>query len=123
MLVVDDDADVRNLLALELESHGAIVQIVSAAAEALDTIGRNKPDVLLADLGMPQEDGFALIQKLRALEREQQEGRLCAIAVTAYVTANDRERAMSAGYDGHVAKPFDAVELVRAIAKSKAGHG
>ena len=123
MLVVDDEADARNLLAIVLESHGAIVQIASSAAEAFDTIGRRKPDVLLADLGMPQQDGFALIQKLRVLERLEQQGRLRAIAVTAYATASDRERALAAGYDAHVTKPFEAAELIHTIATFKAGQG
>jgi CheY-like chemotaxis protein len=117
ILIVDDDGDVRGLLALLLESRGAVVRAVSSATEALDAISRHRPDVLLADLRMPEEDGYSLIRKLRAREREQQDGRLPAIAVTAYASPRDREQAIAAGYDGHVAKPVDPGELARAIVK------
>jgi CheY-like chemotaxis protein len=117
VLIVDDDGDMRDLLTILLESQGAIVHAVPSATEALEAIGRHRPDVLLADLRMPQEDGYFLIRKLRAREREQQGGHLPAIAVTAYASLRDRERAMAAGYDWHVAKPVDPGDLVRAIAK------
>jgi CheY-like chemotaxis protein len=80
-------------------------------------IAQRRPDVLLADVGMPEEDGYSLIRKLRALEGQQNGSRLPAIAVTAYATATDRERALAAGYDGHVAKPVDPAALTRAIAR------
>ena len=117
ILIVDDDGDVRDLLALLLESRGAVVRAVSSVTEALDAISRQKPDVLLADLRMPEEDGYSLIRKVRAREREQQDGRLGAIAVTAYASPRDREQTIAAGYDCHVAKPVDPVELTRAIVK------
>src|SRR2546425_973942 len=104
ILIVDDDGDVRDLLALLLESRGAIARTVSSASEALDAISQRRPDVLLADLRMPDEDGYSLIRKVRAREREQQEGRLPAIAVTAYASPSDRDKAIAAGFDLHVAK-------------------
>jgi len=117
VLVVDDEGDVRDLLAFTLESRGAQVQTVSSAREALDSIARRRPDVLLADLRMPDEDGYALIRALRGREREHRLPRIAAIAVTAYAASSDRERALAAGFDAHVTKPVDAEELVRAIAR------
>ncbi len=117
ILIVDDDGDVRDLLALLLESRGATVLSVSSATAALEAIDEHRPDVLLADLRMPEEDGYSLIRKLRAREREQDAARLPAIAVTAYASAADREQAIAAGYDWHMAKPVDPDALTRAIAK------
>jgi hypothetical protein len=116
ILIVDDDGDARDLLALLLESRGATVLTVSSVTEALEAINEHRPDVLLADLRMPEEDGYSLIRKLRAREREQDSARLPAIAVTAYASAADREQAIAAGYDGHVAKPINPDALTRAIA-------
>ncbi len=116
ILVVDDDADVRDLLALLLESRGAIARTVSSATEALDAISQRRPDLLLADLRMPNEDGYSLIRRVRARERERHEGRLPAIAVTAYASPSDRDQAIAAGYDAHVAKPVEPADLVRAVA-------
>jgi signal transduction histidine kinase/ActR/RegA family two-component response regulator len=117
ILIVDDDGDVRDLLSLLLESRGARVLAVSSAADALEAIGTRTPDVLLADLRMPDEDGYSLIRKIRACEQETNSGHLPAIAVTADATATDRERAVAAGYDGHVGKPIDPNVLARAIVK------
>lgn len=117
VLVVDDDHDTRRLLATILESHGAIVKSVASVAEALDAISRRKPNILLADLQMPDEDGYALVEKLRSREREAQLGRLPVIAVTACVAKEDRQRTRACGFDGHVAKPFEAEEIVRVVAE------
>jgi CheY-like chemotaxis protein len=116
ILVVDDDRDVRDLLALLLESRGAVARTVSSAAEAIDAIRRRRPQVLLADLRMPDEDGYSLIRKLRAEEQKQSQDRLPAIAVTADASSCDREQAIIAGYDAHIAKPVDPEELAHAIA-------
>ena len=117
ILIVDDDGDVRDLLALLLESRGAVARTVSSAAEALAAIAQRRPDLLLADLRMPEEDGYSLIRKLRDRDRAHGQQRLSAIAVTAYASPSDREQAIEAGYDGHVAKPIDPEVLVRAIAQ------
>jgi CheY-like chemotaxis protein len=117
ILVVDDDGDARDLLALLLESRGASVRTVSSAQGALEAISQRRPEVLLADLRMPDEDGYSLIRKIRAQEHEEQRERLPAIAVTAYAGTRDREQAIAAGYDWHVAKPVDPGDLARAIAK------
>lgn len=116
VLVVDDDDDGREMLALLLETWGAVVRKASSAAEALRAIGSRRPDILLADLRMPGEDGFVLIQKIRTDEIERDQPRLPALAVTAHASARDRERAMAAGYDGHLAKPLDPGELARVLA-------
>jgi CheY-like chemotaxis protein len=116
VLIVDDEEDVRELLALLLESRGAVTRSVSSAHEAIEAISQRRPHVLLADLRMPGEDGYSLIQRVRAREREQRERRLPAIAVTAYASPRDRDQALAAGYDAHVAKPVEPAELARAVA-------
>lgn len=116
ILIVDDDGDVRDLLALLVETRGARARTVSSASEALDAISQRRPDLLLADLRMPDEDGYSLIRKVRAREREQQEERLPAIAVTAYASSRDRDQAIAAGFDSHVAKPVEPADLARAVA-------
>jgi CheY-like chemotaxis protein/anti-sigma regulatory factor (Ser/Thr protein kinase) len=117
-LVVDDEGDARDLLTLTLIARGAEVRAVSSAREALELIATRRPDVLLADLRMPDQDGFELIRTLRAREHEQGLRRLVAIAVSAYAAPSDRDRAIAAGYDAHVAKPVDTEELVRAITRA-----
>jgi PAS domain S-box-containing protein len=121
VLIVDDEADGRELLALLLESRGAVARSVSSASEALDAMSQRRPDVLLADLRMPGEDGYSLIRRVRARERERQERPLPAIAVTAYASPRDRDQALAAGYDAHVAKPVDPRELARAVASVTRG--
>jgi CheY-like chemotaxis protein len=116
VLVVDDDPDARVLLPLILESHGATARAASSVAEALSAIEEGLPDVLLADIGMPHEDGYSLIRKLRS-GSQGSKLLLPAVAVTAYARASDREEALAAGYDGHLAKPVDPPDLIRAIAK------
>jgi CheY-like chemotaxis protein len=117
VLVVDDEGDARELLALILISRGAQVETVSSAREALELIVKRRPDVLLADLRMPDEDGYDLIRTLRAGEQERGLRRLAAIAVTAYAASGDRDRAIAAGFDAHVAKPVDTDELLRTITR------
>ena len=116
VLVVDDELDAREMLALTLEARGATVRSAGSALEAFDAMAERRPDVLLADLGMAVEDGYSLIQRWRLKERDDRGRRISAIAVTAYASPADRERALAAGYDGHVAKPVDAGELTRMIA-------
>jgi PAS domain S-box-containing protein len=116
ILVVDDDGDVRDMLALLLESRGAHVAAAGSAAEAWRLIQARTPDVLLTDLRMPDEDGYSLIRRIRAREREGSSSeRLPAIAVSADASAADRARAVAAGYDGHVGKPIDPEILTRTI--------
>jgi CheY-like chemotaxis protein len=117
ILVVDDAADARELIGLTLEGRGAIVRLASSAAEALRCVTEGKYDVVVADIGMPQADGYVLIQTLRALERDSSHTRLPAIALTAYATVADRDEALAAGYDLHLAKPVGPGDLTHALSK------
>jgi signal transduction histidine kinase/ActR/RegA family two-component response regulator len=115
VLLVEDDLDSRDALRVLLERRcGATVTAVSSVADALEALGRRRPDVLISDIGMPGEDGFALIRKLRALESETDEG-IPAVALTGYATMRDRERVLVAGYQAHLAKPVDPEELARTL--------
>ena len=104
VLVVDDEADTRHVLRLTLEHAGAEVDTAASAAEARAAWGRATPDVLLCDIGLGSDDGYALLRALRALPREGG-GRVPAIALTGYARQEDRARALSAGFDLHLAKP------------------
>lgn len=114
VLVVDDQADGREVVAALLESFGASVRLAASVQEALTAIECELPDVLLADVEMPGEDGYTLARKLRDLPAECG-GRIPAAAVTAYASAEDRARAMSAGFQLHIAKPVQPAELVSAV--------
>jgi signal transduction histidine kinase len=116
VLVVDDDEDTRELMAAVLGRAGARVTRAATAAEAFDAVVRLRPDVLLADIGMPVEDGYTLISRVRALGREA-DGNVPAAALTAYARPEDRARALSAGYQLHIAKPSDPAALVSAVAR------
>jgi PAS domain S-box-containing protein len=115
VLVVDDDADSRRLLTTILEQCKAEIMTCSSTAEALEAVKQLKPDVLVSDIGMPDEDGYVLIEKLRTLETDRLK-RIPAVALTAYASAEDRVRALAAGYNMHVPKPVEPAELVVVIA-------
>src|SRR5215813_1620263 len=115
ILVVDDEADARDLLAQIFGQAGADVTVVGSADEALDTLRRWRPDVLVSDIGMPGDDGYALIRKVRALGPEEG-GQVRALALTAYARSEDRALALEAGFHTHVAKPVDPLELTALIA-------
>ena len=115
VLVLDDERDARELVQSVLEQGRAVVTLATSVAEALASIDREKPDVVVSDIGMPGEDGYAFIRKLRALPREQG-GRIPAIALTAYARAEDRRKALGAGFQNHAAKPIEPQELVLVIA-------
>jgi PAS domain S-box-containing protein len=114
VLVVDDEADARELVARILQNQGARVTTSGSSEEALRLLELNKPDVLVSDVGMPGMDGYQLIRQIRATEAKGQ--RLPALALTAFARAEDRKRAMLAGYQSHLAKPFDTAELVLMVA-------
>jgi signal transduction histidine kinase/ActR/RegA family two-component response regulator len=116
VLVVDDEPDTRLLLRTVLEQCGSEVTTAGSAAEALAAFTRSKPDVLVSDIGMPEEDGYELIGKLRAAEAARAEGRTPAIALTAYARVEDRVRALNAGFQVHVPKPIEPVELLAVVA-------
>lgn len=115
VLVVEDDPDTRELVRTVLERHGALVAAVTSVREALDTFNLFKPDVLISDIMMPGEDGYVLIEKIRTL-KEEAGRRVPAIALTAYAKAEDRTRLLSAGYQLHLAKPFEPTALANAVA-------
>src|SRR5437867_2029807 len=115
ILVVDDEADARDLLAQILGQAGADVIVVGSADEALETLRRWRPDVLVSDIGMPGDDGYVLIRKVRALGAGQG-GQVRALALTAYARSEDRALALEAGFHTHIAKPVDPLELTALIA-------
>jgi CheY-like chemotaxis protein len=114
ILVVDDEADARDLVRTVLESRGATVTAVGSAEEALKVLNTSAPDVLISDIGMPGTDGYQLMRAIRA--REPGGRRLAALALTAFARADDRKRAMLAGYQAHISKPFDIGEFVLLVA-------
>jgi signal transduction histidine kinase len=112
VLIVEDETDSRNVLAVLLQQLGAIVEAVASAQEAVERVTSRLPDVLVSDIGMPDEDGYSLIRRVRQLGCER---RLPAIALTAYARTQDAEAAIGAGYDWHLPKPVAPVDLIRAI--------
>jgi signal transduction histidine kinase/ActR/RegA family two-component response regulator len=125
ILVVDDEADSRDLLAIRLRQYGADVITAASAKVAMESLAQQKsrPDLIVSDIAMPGEDGYSLIRRLRAMEPEQG-GRIPAIALTAYSRNKDRALALAAGFQMHMPKPVDAAELARAIAGviGQSGH-
>jgi PAS domain S-box-containing protein len=115
LLIVDDEADARDLLQTMLAPCGAEIITAATVADALIQLERQKPDLLVSDIGLPDEDGYTLIRKIRAL-KEDQGGKIPAIALTAYARSEDRVRALSLGYQLHVPKPVELEELAIAIA-------
>jgi PAS domain S-box-containing protein len=118
VLVVDDDGDARALIQFVLERCGAGVRVAASASEALRVVQEWRPDVLLADVEMPIEDGYSLIAKVRALPSESGGG-VPAAALTGYAGAQDRMRALQAGFQLHVAKPVQPAELATVVATLK----
>ncbi len=115
VLIVDDEVDSRELLVAALEQFEAKVFSVGSASEALDAVSQLKPDILVSDIGMPLEDGYSLIRKVRHLSAEQG-GQIPAIALTAYARAEDRMKAIAAGFQIHIPKPVEPAELVTIVA-------
>lgn len=114
LLVVDDEADTREMLRALLEQCGARVRLAASAADAMAQLTAEPPDLLVSDIGMPGEDGYALIRKLRGLPPEAG-GDTPAVALTAYARSGDRARALLAGFNNHLAKPVEPTELLAAI--------
>src|ERR1051325_2968750 len=119
VLVVDDEIDARTLLTMMLERCGAHVVAVRSSREGLESIETWLPDVLIADIGMPVEDGYGLIKKIRKLPKTKG-GQTPALALTAYARTEDRVRALSEGYQVHLAKPVDRYELAAVV--TSLGH-
>jgi CheY-like chemotaxis protein len=115
VLIVDDEPDARELLKRILSEFEAEVETVSSATEALPLVERVHPDVLVSDIGMPEVDGYELIRAVRLLPADDG-GQTPALALTAFARSEDRQRALLAGYQAHVAKPIEPSELITTIA-------
>ena len=115
VMMVDDEPDARELMQRLLESYGAQVVTAASAAEAFAYLSNGRFDVLVSDIAMPGEDGYAFLARVRALGRERG-GNIAALALTAYARGEDRVRAVLAGFQMHIAKPVEAVELVTMVA-------
>ena len=120
VLVVDDEPDARAMIQRLLQEHGAIVSAAGSAGEAMEYLRQGRFDVLLSDIGMPGEDGYSLIRRVRQLSTEKG-GSIHAIALTAFARTEDRVRAISAGFTMHLAKPVETVELITMIAAVRRG--
>ena len=116
ILVVDDEQDARELIGNVLQDAGADVDVAASAADALGLLQAGRYDVLVSDIGMPVEDGYSLLRRLRAIGSAQGR-RTPALALTAYASPQDRHRALDAGFDLHLAKPVETGELVAAVAR------
>jgi CheY-like chemotaxis protein len=114
VLVVDDDEDGRRLVSAILEDCGCVVTTAGSVAEAMKRLSEEVPQVLISDIGMPQEDGYELIRRVRALP-PQRGGDLPAAALTAYARPEDRRRLLNAGFSMHVPKPVEPAELVATV--------
>jgi CheY-like chemotaxis protein len=114
IVIVDDDDDARDLLMILLTQRAAVVFPAGSAAEALTLVEREHPDAIVSDIAMPDEDGYMLIERVRALP-DASGGRTPAIAVTAYTGRGDRERVIAAGFDVHCGKPIDLDALVATL--------
>jgi PAS domain S-box-containing protein len=115
VLVVEDDTDARELIQRMLEAHGAQVFTAGSGPEALTLVPSVRPDLLVSDIGLPDMDGYQLIERIRALSPDEG-GTMPAVAVTAFARPDDRRRALRAGYQAHVAKPVQPVELIATVA-------
>jgi signal transduction histidine kinase len=114
VLVVDDELDTRKLISTVIAQSGAEVTACASAGEALETLKTWRPHILMSDIGMPGEDGYALIRQVRALPADRG-GRTPAAALTAYARDEDRTRALAAGYQLHIPKPFSPGDLIAAV--------
>jgi CheY-like chemotaxis protein len=114
ILVVEDDADARELMQAALEQRGARVFTAESVARAFELLQGTTPGLIISDIAMPEEDGVGFVRRLRALAPEAG-GQIPAIAVSAYAASSDRSRALSAGFDHYLHKPVDFDELESAI--------
>ena len=113
ILVVDDDPATRDVVRAILEGAGAMVTTTASAAETRAVLTRTRPDLLIADIGMPREDGYALIRSMRALNSDT--SGVPAIALTAHARPEEVEAALASGFQMHVAKPVDSSKLLSAV--------
>ncbi len=116
VLVVDDERDTREVLSVMLNRYGTEVRTAGSVREALEVLSTWKPDMLVSDIGMPEEDGYVMIRKLRELPADQG-GELPAVALTAFASPADKEKSLAAGFQRHLAKPVEPVELAKIVAR------
>jgi PAS domain S-box-containing protein len=121
VLVVEDEPDTLDLVATILRDRGAVVEAVSSTRDAREALARARPSVLLSDIGLPGEDGLALIRALRS-RPEEEGGQVPAVALTAYAREQDRAQALEAGFQAHLAKPIQPLDLVQVIARVTEDH-
>ena len=114
VMVVDDELDMRDFLSVSLRQYGADVTALASVGEAVEALEREKPDVLVSDIGMPGEDGYALIRKVRALGPERG-GQVPAAALTGFAAGDDTTRVLSAGYQVHLPKPVEPSQLAQVV--------
>jgi CheY-like chemotaxis protein len=116
VLIVDDEPDARDLLRGMLEGTGARISEASSAEEALERVKRDPPDILLGDVAMPSLDGYAMMRRIRDLPGFD---RIHALAVSTYARPEDEERAVEAGFNGHLSKPVQPVALYGALERAR----
>jgi CheY-like chemotaxis protein len=116
ILLVEDDTDTREVISIILERSGAKVTALSSSRKALAALEQVRPHILVIDIGLPDEDGYALIRKARAIQDERGE-RIPAVALTAYSSMEDREHALSAGFEIHMPKPPGPRQLIDVVAR------
>jgi CheY-like chemotaxis protein len=119
---VDDQGDARELIATILRQYGAVVAVAESTAAALEALESETFDALVSDIGMPLEDGYVLIKRLRAMVERPDVARLPAVALTAYARKEDQKQALESGYDVHVVKPVEPGRLVAALRKLTRGE-
>jgi CheY-like chemotaxis protein len=114
LLVVDDDSDTREMLRFILEQEGAHVSLASSVREAFESYQNSPPNLIVADIGMPEQNGYALIAMIRAADK--QEGRTTpAIALTAFTSPADEKAALKAGFQKYMSKPFEPARVIESI--------
>jgi CheY-like chemotaxis protein len=112
ILVVDDEIDTRELIAFVLQAAGAIVTSAASAIEAMPRVAQTQPDIIVSDIGMPEMDGYGLMQQIRSQFPERQ---IPAIALTAYAGELSAQKAIAAGFQAHIAKPVEPHELIAIV--------
>ncbi|HKY26547.1 MAG TPA: CHASE domain-containing protein [Pyrinomonadaceae bacterium] len=122
VLLVDDDVDTLDLLGEALRQQKAIVTKACSVSDALEALKISKPDIVVSDIAMPGEDGFQLIKRIRAMNSNNEQF-IPALAITAYAKLEDREAALSSGYQSYLAKPIELSEFITAVAEAVFGNG
>jgi CheY-like chemotaxis protein len=117
VLVVDDQEDTRELMAFVLERAGAKVTLAESASLALSALAETDFGVLISDIGMPQQDGYDLIRRLRTCDGSPTSRHIPAVAITAFGSPEDRKKALAAGFQEHLPKPVDPAKLVDVVAR------